>query len=117
MRALLAVNPITKQAIAQEKERFIQSVTSIGKDPVDVHEPRDIAYRYRREDVKTKSTSILDEWNVRVDAMKKTIGVETEVLPNIFCEKDLAPKDVSYPGATVAADAVADSKLARNACM
>ena len=104
---------ITEAIVQQDRDEFIQSLLVKGQFAHCVGASYAIEVSYCGVLVPLQVHSPVDEFLAHKAAFTHTVGVETNVLPRLFCEAELVAQGRARPAIAVEEACVADSKRAR----
>lgn len=112
VEAHLVGKPITKDSIDAAKLIFDTRLGNLGASGDTTFPPRSTSVLYRGVKVSFDVVSYNDEWKAHVQALARSVGVASGILPALWGEEALAAYSAPA-GTTVAAELVASSKLFR----
>ena len=106
---------ITEAALEVNFKEFGRQIAKLGKDPAETFSRKKVEVFYRGTSVTVSVVSLNDEYLTNVAALAKSVGVETRMLGELFCEGQLC-KGGCPPNTSVSAEVVKDAAKARHAC-
>lgn len=83
---------ITTVLVAEAREKLKGALQAVGMDVHASFSRRYVEIVYRGVSLRTSVHSLLDEWNLRLEAKIREVAVLSGALPGLWCECELAPR-------------------------
>lgn len=87
----LRVKNLTVDVVNEATDDIKEKLKEKGVDAVASFPRREIEFQYRGVKLKTQVHSLMDEWQVRKEAMIREVAVRSGLLDPLWCESELAP--------------------------